>query len=115
MHNDSDCKCAKCEAIAAGMTQEEAVNSIIEMQDKALAERGFYVHHISDDPSSPTGYNSHTHGMQLYDEHVDFQLILPLEPKTAHNIICELAERVKSGERFESGQKVDKIIRGFEI
>jgi len=114
-HDDPGCRCARCEAIAAGMTPDEAAIAQLEWEAKALAERGFYVHYVGVDPSSPTNFNAHTHGMQAFDNHLDFQLIVPLPPEYAHNIICTLAERVKSGERFVSGQKLDKIIRGFEI
>jgi len=115
-HNDPEgCRCARCEAIAGGMTPDEAAAAQTEWENKALAERGFYVHYVGADSSSPTNFNAHTHGMQAFDNHLDFQLIVPLPPESAHNIICTLAERVKAGERFVSGQRLDKIIRGFEI
>lgn len=107
--------CARCAAIAAGMTPEEATAAQTDWEIKALGERGFYVHYVNGDDSSPTNFNAHTHGMQEFDNHLDFQLVVPLPPDSVHNIICTLAERVKSGERFVSGQKLDEIIRGFEV
>lgn len=115
-HNDSEgCQCARCAAIAGGMTPDEAAAAQTAWENKALAERGFYVHYVSSDSSSPTNFNAHTHGLQAFGNHLDFQLVIPLPPGIAHNIICSLAERVKDGERFVSGQRLDSVIRNFEI
>lgn len=115
-HDDPEgCQCARCAAIAAGMSPDEAADAQIEWENKAIAERGFYVHYVSADSSSPTNFNAHTHGLQAFGDHLDFQLVVPLPPDTAHGIICTLVERVKSGERFVSGQNIDEVIQGFEI
>lgn len=110
-----DCPCDTCAAIARGATVEEAVAAQNEFENNSLNKYGYYVHCVAVDPSSPTNFNAHTHGMQAFDNHPDFQIIIPLSLKSAHSILCTVADRVKSGERFVSGQKLDKIVRGFEI
>ena len=115
-HNGTtpDCKCARCRSIAGGLSPEEATRQQLEWQAQCLAERGFYVHYVSDDATSPTRFNAHTHGMNLLN-HLDFQLVIQLPPKVGHNILCSLAEMVKDGSRFEAGQLVENIIRTFPI
>jgi hypothetical protein len=112
-HQD-DCKCGICENIKSGMDRQEALNRLVDLENKAMLKHGFYVHLIADDFSSPTNFNAHSHGMESFD-HLDFQLIVPLPNHIAHNIISTLVERVKSGERFFDGQRLDKIIQNFEV
>ena len=114
-HNGSgQCKCARCEAIAGGLTPEEASLKQLEWEVKCLTERGFYVHYVGGDPTSPTNFNAHTHGLERLN-HLNFQFIVQLPQQVGHNILCTLAEWVKEGQRFESGQLVEHVIRGFPI
>jgi hypothetical protein len=115
MNHENHCKCAHCESIAAGVSEEEATKAIIEWQDKCLAERGFYVHMVGDDPVTSKNFNAHSHGLQALDNHLDFQIVLPLPPKVAHNLICILADRVKAGEKFSAGQIVEHVVRGMNV
>ena len=108
------CPCARCAAIAGGLSPEEADAQQQAWQIEALGKQGFYVHYITQDDATPTGFNAHSHGLQQYD-HLDFQLIVPLPPEIGHSIISDLANRVKGGERFEPGQVLDKVVRNFNV
>jgi hypothetical protein len=106
------CHCARCEAIAAGATPAEA-DAEIQARDADLLKRyGWLAHIVTDDPTSPTGFNWHPHGLQERYDHRDFQIVCPLPPKVAHQIGTTLADRVKAGETFGSGQKLAQIVKG---
>lgn len=115
-HNTEEgpCPCARCAAIAGGLTPEEADEQQRAWEIKCLGEQGFFVHYVGQDDASPTGFNAHTHGLHQYD-HLDFQLVVPLPPRIGHSVISELANRVKGGERFEAGQVVDKVVCDFNV
>ena len=114
-HKDPTCKCARCAAIAAGATPEEADKQQVDWTREKMKKHGWIVHFVPDDEQSPTGTNIHTHGLQENFGHPDFQLIVPLPQKMAHNILINLADRVKAGEVFTDGQVVTGVIRGFEV
>jgi Domain of unknown function (DUF4262) len=106
------CQCARGAAITAGATPAEA-DAKIQARDADLLKRyGWLAHIVTDDPASPTGFNWHTHGLQERYDHRDFQIVCPLLPNVAHQIGATLADRVKAGETFGSGQKLAQILRG---
>jgi hypothetical protein len=105
------CPCARCQAIASGLTPEEADAQQREWENRCLVDRGFYVHFVGQDETSPTGFNAHTHGLDQFD-HLDFQIVIPLPPEIGHGVLTILAERVKEGEKFEANQLVEKVLTG---
>lgn len=117
MNNDEvdvSCKCARCRAIAGGLTPQEADAQQAAWQAKCLEEKGFFVHYVGGDSESPTGFNAHTHGLEFID-HLNFQLVVPLEPLAGHTVLSTLAERVKSGEKFVANQLVNGILHNYPI
>jgi hypothetical protein len=104
--HENSCKCAMCDARELGLTDEQIKASEEEWVKSALDKYGFYIHYVSEDMSSPTGFNAHTHGLQSFDNHLDFQLVIPLPSGVAHQVISNISRRVKDGERFISGQYV---------
>lgn len=111
-HKSGACKCAKCDARELGLTEDEIKAAETEWVKSALDKYGFYVHFVSEDDSSPTGFNTHTHGLQSFDDHLDFQIVFPLPANVAHGVISNIAKRVKEGERFLSGQYVSEVVGG---
>jgi len=59
-------------------------------------------HDMEGDPDSPTRVNYHTHGLTNYD-HMDLQIVLPLNPKDAMGIFRILADLIKIGTKIEAG------------
>lgn len=105
------CPCASCAAIAAGKSPEQAIKDHLAWAEEQLRKHGFYVHLVAaGDDTSPTGFNAHTHGLAEGHQHPDFQIIIPLAEAVALELFHNLADRVKGGERFASGQLVSEII-----
>ena len=80
----------------------------------ALRKSGFYVHSVPDDfkdrpPPLDELSNHHTHGFDETWGHLDFQIVLRLDPRTAHGLFWTLADRVKAGETFEAGKDYDEV------
>lgn len=103
---------ARCQAIASGMTPEEADAQQREWENRCLVDNGFYVHLVGQDDTSPTNFQAHTHGLDQFDDHLDFQIIIPLPPEIVHGVLTVLGERVKQGERFAAGELVEKVLQG---
>ena len=62
----------------------------------------------------PYTCNAHTHGMEKY-RHMDFQMVLALQPKEIGRILNTLGLRVQSGERFQDGDLVSGIYEDCDI
>ena len=106
------CQCQRCAEIAAGATPAEATAKMRQFEETNLRTHGWFAHLVADDPDSPTGFNWHTHGLQEKYDHRDFQIVIPLPAPVVHRIGTTLANRVKAGEKFGSGQKLADVIEG---
>lgn len=62
----------------------------------------------------PYTCNAHTHGMEKY-RHMDFQMVLALQPKEIGRILNTLGLRVQSGEQFHAGDLVSGIYEDCNI
>ena len=115
---DAACHCAVCADVAAGFTREEALRRAADWKAHCLAEFGWYAVHVTGEPGpdTPTGVNSHTHGLAANYGHLDFQIVMPLDGTVAHALLTVLADRVKAGERFEAGLQVARVAaRGYKV
>lgn len=98
------CKCDAC-------GKDPIETEIWEAQQ--LAEHGFYIHVVPhDDPASPSGFNAHTHGMDLIG-HPDFQITLPLKSlEYVSTFLHAMCSRVKRGQSFSHGDLIDDLVSG---
>jgi len=102
MDEHENCKCTYC----------SAPDKAAEWEAKALMEYGFFMHYVTDhDPQSPSGFNCHTHGLDLIGG-FDLQITLPLKPEIASSIFHDLAARTKSGRKFSDGEILDDVLSG---
>ena len=101
MNHQSNCNCAICN----GLDYESWKN-------KCMAETGWYAHYVPEN----NVVNAHTHGLIDSQNHLDFQILFPIEQKTAHSIFTTLCDRVKNGERFHNNDVLENVIgNGYKI
>jgi hypothetical protein len=105
-HDHSGCNCDMCHG---GMTFDDLKAKEVEMTEKY----GFFSHYVSDPNCKYVNY--HTHGFRKTWEHDDLQIVIPLPPNIANNLFWTFADRVKAGERFAAGARVDKIVHGHQV
>jgi hypothetical protein len=113
--HDLGCKCAVCRLVLDGTLRDEAIQKLKVLQEDYSQKYGFYIHFVSDDPTVPMGVNIHTHGLYENFGHLDFQIVIILQPKIAHSILHNLVDLVRSGKKFSSGDQINGIIRNFPI
>lgn len=109
-----ECICVCCQAKKDGLTQDQIFKRLQETQAENIEKYGFCIHYVSDS-DSPELINAHTHGISSSFDHKDFQIVLNLHPSVVQSIFFNLVESLKSGNRFEHNQKVNEIIRYFQI
>lgn len=69
---------------------------------------GWYTHHASeDDPQTPTGVNSHTHGFPEKYGINDLQIVAPVDSKVVNDLFHAIADLLDAGKlgRVEPGKK----------
>jgi len=103
-HGEGEHECLGC---------KEGLGAVVEWEMNCMEKYGFYCHFVTNDPAPYD--NFHTHGLDLTYKHLDFQIVVPMDPKCAHNLLCSFADRVKAGERFKVGDRVDKIIAKSDV
>ncbi len=108
MH-EKDCACFMCDAMKEGLSREEAANKMMEQEDKMLKDHGWFTHFVGNDENTKTGLNAHTHGLENYD-HLNLQMVFPIEPRVIQNILHNIIARIKDGEKFKHGDIVEKVL-----
>ena len=99
--NYKDCDCGMCGKDGESYSEWEATQ---------YAEWGFIMHLVIDnDPQSPSGFNAHTHGMDLIG-HFDFQITLPLKQEYISSFLHTMCSRVKKGEHFKHGDIITDLL-----
>jgi len=53
-------------------------------------------------------------GFYNYSNHPEM-IIVGLDPNVGHTMLHTLFERVRSGERFEDGQRVSEVLDGYDV
>jgi len=101
-HKDK-CECGMCGESGKDYAAWEA---------QMYAEYGFIMHFVTEhDDQSPSGFNSHTHGMDILG-HPDFQITLPLSMEAISSFFHTMCNRVKKGEKFKHGDVIDDLCAG---
>lgn len=84
-------------------------------EKEMLEEYGWYMDVIFAEEYDEIHANYHTHGVQENFNHMDFQIILNMDPEVANQIFFDLVNDVSNGERFVEGKEYSGIIEGFNI
>lgn len=68
---------------------------------------GFYVHLVE--------FNMHTHGLENTFNHPDLQIVLPLHPLMAHQLIHDVVGLIRKGTAIQPGVRYSKIIKNLDV
>ena len=92
---------------------DQGIEALQAKEKEHIAKYGWYVHFV--EQGHPCGINAHTHHLKESYNHLDFQIVLPINIDTIHKILCNLVDRVKEGEVFEANDDVYKIISDYPV
>jgi hypothetical protein len=59
--------------------------------------------------------NVHTHGLAHVFRHRDLQLVVPLRPEVACDILANLADLIKGGSTLADGRRYQDVIRDADV
>jgi len=93
-------------------------HSMAEVQERertAMEKKGWYAHYVSP-KNKGEQCNYHTHGLEYSLHHLNFQVVLPIDPHVVHNIIYSIIKRIREGTIFKDGDIAEGIIQnGYYI
>ncbi|HWL22650.1 MAG TPA: DUF4262 domain-containing protein [Ureibacillus sp.] len=84
-------------------------------EQQMLAEYGWYMDAIFAEEYDGIHANYHTHGVQENFNHMDFQIVLNMDPEVANDIFFTLIDDINKGKRFEEGKEYSDILEGFKV
>lgn len=84
-------------------------------EKKMLKKFGWYMDVILAEEYDDIHANYHTHGIKENFQHLDFQIVLDIDPEIANDIFFTLVDEVKKGTRYEEGKIYTGIITDLNI
>lgn len=84
-------------------------------EEQMLEQYGWYMHAIYADEYDEIHANYHTHGVHENFNHLDFQIVLNMDPEVANDVFFTLIDYIKSSRKFEEGKEYSDIIEGFKV
>jgi hypothetical protein len=106
MSTDKECSCEAC---------KHGMAAVMKKQRECIARQGWFAHIVSDGHDSPTGFNYHTHGLELKYLHPDIQIVLPLPRKVAHSMGHAVVASLDDGMRFHAGTRESSILKDYAV
>lgn len=90
-------------------------NEIREKERELLAKYGFVIHNVFPSSEEEILWSHHTHGLKENFNHMDLEIVLPVNPNIAGAVIHGMVELIKEGESFENKLISDKVIRDYDV
>lgn len=125
--NSEDRKSVTTDALARCLIMESIndESDILRLRILSKQLRNWIIHYISNETSvsetdpNPAYFpeylcNIHTHGMNAYT-HKDFQIVLDIGKDGAVYLLNTLAEKVRDGEVFTAGERIEGVYPDCEI
>lgn len=84
-------------------------------QKEMLEEYGWYMDIVPAEEYDEIHANYHTHGVQDNFNHMDFQIVLNMDPEIAHQIFIGLIIDISNGKSFVEGEEYPDIIEGLNV
>lgn len=86
-----------------------------EWEKQMIEEYGWYMDIIYAEEYDQIHSNYHTHGVKENFNHIDFQIVLNIDPEVANGIFFNLIEDIRNGKIFEEDKKYSDIIEGYRV
>lgn len=86
-----------------------------ERDERDMATYGWYANYVPNHHDSPTGFSTHTYGLEKSAKHPNFQIVWPMPPEMGHGMLIQLAQNVLSGKKYEPGRKYDDILEDYDV
>lgn len=114
MKHKNKCQCKGCQLKEKGYS-DEMVLYLRNKEDEAnIKKHGFVAHYVFPIDGSKWA-NYHTHGLTKTKNHLDLQVVLPINPEIVHSIIWAFVRKITEKRTFKDGDLVNEIIENYPV
>lgn len=114
MKHKKNCECKVCKLKSKGYSEDMALYLIHKEENAKIKKYGFITHFVYSPDKSPWA-NYHTHGLAETKRHLDLQIVLPINPELAQNIIWSVVKLIDNKRVLKDGDLVDGVIQKYPI
>ena len=86
-----------------------------EKEIELINKYGFIIHNVFPDSEDEMLWSHHTHGVKESFNHMDLEIVLPINPNIANSVLHGMVESIKEGESFEDKTISDRVIRDYNV
>jgi hypothetical protein len=104
-NHKENCECEICKNGLEAVRKREA---------EWIEKYGFFVDYV---PLDEYHINAHTHGLMESKEHMDFQIVLPLDQELANKLFWSFVHQINEGANFEDkiDEDINSILNGYPV
>lgn len=95
--------------------QRAIQRKIAQVHAENMATHGWYANYVPNHHESPTGFSTHTYGLDESWGHPNVQIVWPMPPEMGYQMLAQIAELVRHGKKFAPGRKYDEVLEGYEV
>ena len=86
-----------------------------EKEIELINKYGFVIHNVFPGSEDEILWSHHTHGVKESFNHMDLEIVLPINPNIASSVLHGMVESIKEGESFEDKTISDRVIRNYNV
>jgi uncharacterized protein DUF4262 len=86
-----------------------------QVHDENMAEFGWYANYVRNHGESPTGFSTHTYGLEESWNHPNIQIVWRVPPEMGYDMLYTVVELVRKGEKFEPGRKYNNVLHDYDV
>lgn len=94
---------------------DKKMEDLKEFERNMMDKYGFVIHNVFPDTDGEVLWSHHTHGLRENFNHIDLEIVLPIDPQLVGSLFHGMVEAIKEGESFENKLTSDKVIRNYEV
>jgi hypothetical protein len=95
------------------MTTNEGLDLLLAQEEGMIKKFGWVAHYVPDVPGKCIDY--HTHGIQEGHNHMDFQVVFPINPEMIHTFMHGLYSVVKDGGVIPVETRYADVLQGYDV
>lgn len=85
-------------------------------QEEELIEKyGFVIHNVFPSSDDEILWSHHTHGLKENFNHMDLEIVLPINPNVVGGIFHSMVKQIKEGESFEDKLISNRVIQNYDV
>lgn len=92
------------------------VKDLMKQQEEMIKKYDFVIHNVFPSEGDESVLCSiHTHGLKENFNHMDLEVVLPIDPRIISGVFHGMVDAIKAGYSFEDKLTSDRVIQNYEV